>query len=124
MLAPPAVGQARRDGHDLNESELTLQQKQRQLKEERAKVVQAKKREASVLAELEDTEKRLGDKRRQVGVLDERVKKAKADVAGLQGEIGRLEIQPLGAAGGAGPAAPRPLQAPIARWRITSDSFR
>ena len=72
VLAPPAVGQTRRDGHDLNESELTLQQKQRQLKEERAKVVQAKKREASVLAELEDTEKRLGDKRRQVGVLEDR----------------------------------------------------
>ena len=96
LVISPVAGQARREGPDINESERTLQQKQRQLKDERAKVAQAKKREASVLAELEDTEKRLGDKRRQVGVLDERVRKAKADVTGLQGEIGRLEVQRSG----------------------------
>ncbi|HET6367563.1 MAG TPA: peptidoglycan DD-metalloendopeptidase family protein [Pseudomonadales bacterium] len=96
LVVAPAAGQARREGPDINESERTLQQKQRQLKDERAKVAQAKKREASVLAELEDTEKRLGDKRRQVGVLDERVKKAKVDVASLQGDIGRLEVQRSG----------------------------
>ena len=91
---PP--GQAKREGPDLGESEHTLQQKQKQLKEERAKVAQAKKREASLLAELEEIEKRLGDKRRQVAVLDGRVKKAQADVSGLQGEIGRLEMQRSG----------------------------
>ena len=96
LVAAPAAGQARREGPDINESERTLQQKQSQLKDERAKVAQAKKREASVLAELEDTEKRLGDKRRQVGVLDERVKKARVDVASLQGDIGRLEVQRSG----------------------------
>ena len=56
LLATPVAGQSRREGPDINDSERTLQQKQKQLKEERAKVAQAKKREASVLAELEDTE--------------------------------------------------------------------
>jgi septal ring factor EnvC (AmiA/AmiB activator) len=91
-----AQGQARREGPDLGDSERALQQKQRQLKEERAKVAQAKKREASILAELEETEKQIGEKRRQVAVLDNRVKRAQADVTGLQGEIGRLEVQRAG----------------------------
>jgi len=91
-----AQGHAKREGPDLGDSERTLQQKQRQLKEERAKVAQAKKREASILAELEETEKQIGVKRRQVAVLDTRVKKAQADVSGLQGEIGRLEVQRAG----------------------------
>jgi septal ring factor EnvC (AmiA/AmiB activator) len=96
LLTGSAGAQARREGPDLGDSERTLQQKQRQLKEERAKVAQAKKREASILAELEDTEKRIGNKRRQVAALDTRVKKAQADVSGLQGEIGRLEVQRTG----------------------------
>ena len=91
-----AQGHAKREGPDLGDSERTLQQKQRQLKEERAKVAQAKKREASILAELDETERRITVKRRQVAVLDARVKKAQADVFGLQGEIGRLEVQRAG----------------------------
>jgi len=96
LLTGPAHAQSRREAPDLGESERTLQQKQRQLNEERAKVAQAKKREASILVELEDTEKRLAEKRRQIGTLDARVKKAQADVSGLQGEIGRLEVQRRG----------------------------
>jgi septal ring factor EnvC (AmiA/AmiB activator) len=91
-----AQGHAKREGPDLGDSERTLQQKQRQLKEERAKVAQAKKREASILAELDETERQITVKRRQVAVLDARVKKAQADVSGLQGEIGRLEVQRAG----------------------------
>jgi murein hydrolase activator len=96
LLTGSAGAQAKREGPDLGDSERALQQKQKQLKEERAKVAQAKKREASILAELEDTEKRIADKRRQVAALDARVKKAQADVSGLQGEIGRLEVQRTG----------------------------
>ena len=66
LLAGSASAQGRRDTSDLGESERTLQQKQRQLNEERAKVAQARKREASILAELEDTDKRIAEKRRQV----------------------------------------------------------
>jgi murein hydrolase activator len=96
LVAGSAAAQAKREAAELNESERTLKEKQRRLNEERAKVAQAKKREASILAELEDTEKRIADKRRQVGVLDVRVKKAQSDVHGLQGEIGRLEVQRTG----------------------------
>jgi septal ring factor EnvC (AmiA/AmiB activator) len=96
LVAGAAAAQPKREAAELNESERTLQQKQRQLKEERAKVAQAKKREASILVELEETEKRIADKRRQVVVLDTRVKKAQADVTGLHGEIGRLEVQRKG----------------------------
>jgi murein hydrolase activator len=96
LLTGSAGAQAKREGPDLGDSERTLQQKQKQLKEERAKVAQAKKREASILAELEDTEKRIGDKRRQVAALDTRVRKAQADISGLQVEIGKLEVQRTG----------------------------
>jgi septal ring factor EnvC (AmiA/AmiB activator) len=96
LLAGSVAAQGRRESADLGESERVLQQKQRQLREERAKVAQAKKREASILVELEDTEKRIAEKRRQVVTLDGRVKKAQADVNGLQGEIGRLEVQRSG----------------------------
>ncbi len=96
LLAGSAGAQGRREAPDIGESERTLQQKQRQLNEERAKVAQARKREASILAELEDTDKRIAEKRRQVAILDARVKKAQSDVSGLQGEIGRLEVQRRG----------------------------
>ncbi|HKZ05317.1 MAG TPA: peptidoglycan DD-metalloendopeptidase family protein [Methylomirabilota bacterium] len=96
LVAGSATAQPKREAAELNDSERTLREKQRRLTEERAKVAQAKKREASILAELEDTEKRIADRRRQVNVLDVRVKKAQADVHGLQGEIGRLEVQRTG----------------------------
>jgi septal ring factor EnvC (AmiA/AmiB activator) len=96
LVAGSAHAQSRREATELNDSERTLKEKQRRLNEERAKVAQAKKREASILAELEDTEKRIADRRRQVSVLDVRVRKAQADVHGLQGEIGRLEVQRTG----------------------------
>jgi murein hydrolase activator len=96
LLAGSVAAQGRRESTDLGENERVLQQKQRQLREERAKVAQAKKREASILAELEETDKRISEKRRQVVTLDGRVKKAQADVTGLHGEIGRLEVQRAG----------------------------
>ncbi len=66
---PARPGAAR--GAEIGESERTLQQKQSQLNEERAKVARGpRKREAAILAELEDIDKRLAEKRRQVAVLD------------------------------------------------------
>ena len=81
---------------EIIEKERTLQQKQTQLREERARAAEARKREAGVLAELEEVEKRLGEKRRQVAALDVRVRRAQGEVTALQGEIGRLESQRAG----------------------------
>jgi len=54
------------------------------------------KREASLLTELEAIDKRLTDKRRQVAVLDARVKRAQTEIGDLQRDIARLEIQRAG----------------------------
>ncbi len=95
LLTAPAAAQ-KRDGSEIGDKEHALQQKQRQLREERVKAAEAKKREAGVLAELEGTEKRLRETRRQVAVLDARVKRAQVEVLGLEREIGRLESQRAG----------------------------
>lgn len=93
VLGSAAWAQPRKDGAELGDKERTLRQTQRQLREERAKAVAARNREASLLAELEETEKRLAAKRRQVAALDARIKRAQSDIATLQAEIGRLETQ-------------------------------
>lgn len=94
-VAAPALAE-RRDQGDLGEQQRALQHKQKQLREERARATEARKREASLLAELEGTEKRIATKRRQVAALDARVKKVRAEVAGLEREIARLEAQRSG----------------------------
>ena len=93
VLGSAAWAQPRKDGAELGDKERTLQQTQRQLREERAKAVAARNREASLLVELEETEKRLAAKRRQVAALDARIKRAQSDIATLQADIGRLETQ-------------------------------
>ncbi|MBI2524490.1 MAG: peptidoglycan DD-metalloendopeptidase family protein [Candidatus Rokubacteria bacterium] len=92
-LAGAAWAQPRKDASEIGDRERTLQQKQRQLREERAKAAAARKREASLLTQLEETEKRLAAKRRQVALLDARIRRAQSDIATLQAEIGRLEMQ-------------------------------
>ena len=89
-LAAPAGAQK---SSEVTERTRALQQKQQQLKEERARAAEARKREASVLAELEEVEKRLADKRKQVAALDLRTRKAQGEVVALQAEIARLEAQ-------------------------------
>lgn len=95
LLAAAGAGAqgARRDAGELGEKERALQQKQRQLREERAKVAEARKREAGLLAELEKMDRRLAAKRAQLAALDTRIRRAQAEVGNLQGEIRRLEAQ-------------------------------
>jgi septal ring factor EnvC (AmiA/AmiB activator) len=93
--AAPALAQ-RRDGADIGEKQHDLRQTQKRLSEERQKAAEAKKREAGLLAELETIDKRLTEKRRQVGVLDERIKKAQSDIGDLRSDIGKLGKQRLG----------------------------
>ena len=96
-LAPGIVGDAgAQKSSEVTEKTRALQQKQQQLKEERARAAEARKREAGILAELEEVEKRLGDKRRQVAALDTRSRQAQGEIAALQSEIARLESQRTG----------------------------
>jgi septal ring factor EnvC (AmiA/AmiB activator) len=89
----PATGQQKKDGAELGDKEHALQQTQKRLKEERAKAADARKREAGLLAELEAIDRRLGEKRKQVALLDGRIQRAQAETTDLQHDIARLESQ-------------------------------
>jgi septal ring factor EnvC (AmiA/AmiB activator) len=89
LCAPVAMAQTRRDS-ELGDKQRDLRETQRRLLEERAKAADAKRREASVLSDLEATEKRLGDKRRQIAVLGGRMKRAQGDIGDLERDIAAL----------------------------------
>ena len=93
--AAPATSQ-KRDGGEIGQKQHDLQRTQKRLSEERQKAAEAKKREASVLADLEAIDRRLTDKRRQVAALDERIKKAQADIADLRSDIADLAREQSG----------------------------
>jgi len=95
LLASPASAQ-RRDDQTLRQKEQSLQQTQTQLKEERAKAAEAKKRESSLLSELDAIELTLGKKRRELDALSRRILKAQGEIQRLEREIGRLEAQRAG----------------------------
>ena len=96
MLAVvPAAAQTRRDD-PLQAEQRKLQQTQKQLKEERERAAAARARETSLLAELEEIERRLAAKQRDVARLDARIKKAQSDVQMFRGEISKLERQRAG----------------------------
>ena len=92
LLATATSAQSKRDpgAVDLGDRQRDLQQTQKQLREERQKAADARRREASVLSELEAIDQRLTEKRKQVAALDGRMRRAQGDTE-LQGEIGRLQ---------------------------------
>ena len=95
-VALPATGQQKKDSADLNEKERALQQTQKRLKEERTKAADARKREAGLLSELETIDRRLNDKRKQVALLDGRIRLTQAEMDDLQRDVARLESQRSG----------------------------
>ncbi|TMQ20998.1 MAG: hypothetical protein E6K82_16445 [Candidatus Rokuibacteriota bacterium] len=70
-----------------------LREAEQQLKEERRKAAEARDKETSLLAELDQVEQRLADKQREIGRLDARIKRAQGDVVSLRGEVRGLEDQ-------------------------------
>jgi len=95
LLVVPAAAQTRRDD-PLQAEQRKLQQTQRQLKEERERAAAARARETSLLAELEEIERRLAAKKSDVTRLETRIKKAQSDVQLYRGEISKLEKQRAG----------------------------
>jgi septal ring factor EnvC (AmiA/AmiB activator) len=92
-ISGPATAQQppkARSTEDLKTEQKRLQDTQRQLNEERVKAAEAKKRETSVLAELESIDKALAEKKADIGRLDARIAKIESEVRGLRGDIGRL----------------------------------
>ncbi len=91
----PAVAQGRRDDPVATERR-KLHSTQQRLKEERAKAAAARARESSLLAELDQIERRLAEKQAEIQKLETRIKRTRADIGALRGEIGRLEGQRTG----------------------------
>ena len=90
-----ATAQPSKKEDPLQAEQRKLHETQKQLKEERERAAEARKREVSLLAELEQIERRLVDKQREVRQLDERVVRGEAEIHALRGEIGGLERQRL-----------------------------
>jgi septal ring factor EnvC (AmiA/AmiB activator) len=86
----PSFAQPRRDD-PLQSERRKLEHTQKQLREEREKAADARRRETSLLAELEKIDRRLADKQRDVARLDGRVQRVQAEIQGLRGEIQKLE---------------------------------
>ena len=113
LAAPLASAQTARKREDpISAEQRKLQQTERQLREERKKAAEARARESSVLAELEQIEKRLAAKKRQIGQLDARMKRAAGEVQSLRGEVRQLETQRAGQQ--AGPASASALRDRVA----------
>ena len=95
LVVAPAAAQTKRDD-PLQAEQRKLQQTQKQLKEEKERAAAARARETSLLAELEEIDRRLSAKKGEVARLDTRIKKAQSDVQMYRGEISRLERQRAG----------------------------
>ncbi|MEK7387188.1 MAG: peptidoglycan DD-metalloendopeptidase family protein [candidate division NC10 bacterium] len=95
LAAVPAGAQPKRED-TLQSEQKKLQQTQKRLKEEREKAAEARARETSLLAELEQIERRLAEKQAEVARLDKRIRRAQADIVALRSEIGKLEGQRSG----------------------------
>lgn len=99
LLATAGAGaeaQKREGTAEIGDKQRDLQHTQKRLSEERRKAADARKREAGVLSELEAIDQRLTAKRKQVAVLDGRLRKAQSDIGDLRGEIGRLQARRSG----------------------------
>jgi septal ring factor EnvC (AmiA/AmiB activator) len=75
----------------LHSEQKRLLETQRQLKEEREKAADAKRRETSLLADLEQIDRRLAEKHGEIRQLDQRIQRVQSDVQTLRAEIRRLE---------------------------------
>jgi septal ring factor EnvC (AmiA/AmiB activator) len=92
LVVSVVVAEAQSKREDpLQAEQRRLQETQQQLKREREKAAEARRRETSLLAELEQTEQRLAAKRRDVSRLDGRIKRVQGDIAALRGDIDRLQ---------------------------------
>jgi murein hydrolase activator len=87
----PADAQKRRED-PLQTERRRLEQTHKQLREEREKAADARRRETSLLAALEQIEARLANKQRDVARLDARILRLQGEIETLRIDIGRLQM--------------------------------
>lgn len=90
LPAPPSHAERRPRSGDLGAKQQDLQQTRKRLEQERRKAADAKKREAGILSQLDTIDRRLTAKRKQLAILDGRIRRAQSEVADMQAEIGKL----------------------------------
>jgi septal ring factor EnvC (AmiA/AmiB activator) len=91
LLAAPVAAQAPRKDDAIQAEQRKLRQTEQQIQDEKRKAAAARARETSVLAELEQIERRLAGKHREIARLDTRITRTQAEIAGLRGEIQLLQ---------------------------------
>jgi len=95
-VAAPVLAQTPRKDDPIQAEQRKLRQTEQQLRDERRKAAEARARETSVLAELEQVEQRLADKHKEITRLDTRIGRTLGEVTGLRGEIQQLQKQRAG----------------------------
>ena len=95
-VAAPVLAQTPRKDDPVQAEQRKLRQTEQQLRDEKRKAAEARARETSVLAELEQVERRLADKHKEITRLDTRIGRTLGEVTGLRGEIQQLQKQRAG----------------------------
>jgi murein hydrolase activator len=95
-VALPVFAQGPRKDDPIQAEQRKLRQTEQQIRDERRKAAEARARETSVLAELEQVEQRLADKHKEIARLDTRITRAQSEVTGLRGEVQQLSRQRAG----------------------------
>ena len=95
-LASPVFAQPPKKDDPIQAEQRKLRQTEEKLRNEKRKAAEARARESSILAELEQVEQRLADKHRDISRLDTRIRKTQAEVTGLRAEVQALEKQRSG----------------------------
>jgi septal ring factor EnvC (AmiA/AmiB activator) len=95
-VAVPAGAQGKKKEDTLETEQRRLQDTQRQLKHEREKAAEARRRETSLLAELEEIEQRLVERQKEVARVDRQIRGVQADIATFRGDIDRLQGHRVG----------------------------
>jgi murein hydrolase activator len=89
-LAAPVPAQTPKK-EDLQAEQRKLRQTEQQLRDEKRKAAEARARETSLLAELDQVEQQLANKQKQIHRLDGRISRTQSEIAGLRGEIQQLQ---------------------------------
>lgn len=90
VLAVGAHAEPGRGGETLRAKREALGEVRRQLEDARTRASQAREREVSLLAELEQIDRTLAKKRAELGRLDQRIVGLEAELADLEGRRGRV----------------------------------